>query len=443
MRGKLNFLERVMNKPNLKIKYADLWGLREEKYKFLDNGDIKSTEWQKLEPKEPNYFFVPKDIKGKEDYDNFVSIKEIFEDYNAGIATGKDDVLTDFNKSELIQKMSMSDDQVFKIAMSQKNIDEDLINRWVSELKKKEVNDQVKEYNYRPFDKRWVIYNPIILQRARKKIMDNFLKQNMGLCVTKQLSTNSFYHALVTDSLMDRCFVSLNTREVTYVFPLFTYGETDSQGNLFNGSRDDVSNPNFTKEFKDFIYKNDLSQITPENIFYYIYAILYSNSYRKKYQEFLKIDFPRIPFTKNLTLFQRFAKLGKQLVDLHLLKSAVLDKPIAKFVGQGDNIVQAINYETGVPNIPKLEHQTFLEPTGVIEINETQLFTSIVPDVWNYYIGGYQVLNKWLKDRKGRALSSEDIKHYCQIVTALTKTIEIQKEIDRLYPDVEKSLVEY
>lgn len=435
-----------------KIKYNDLLGLREAKYDFLDSHDIKNTDWQELELKEPNYFFIPKDIKGEEDYNNFVSAKEIFGVYNAGIATGKDDVLTAFNKSELTQKMYVSDDQVFKMAMRQKNIDEDLINKWVWELKNKDVDCQIKEYNYRPFDKRWVIYNTNILQRARKNLMDNFLKRNLGLCITKQLSTNAFYHTLVTDSLTDRCFVSLNTREVTYIFPLFIYGESNNQ-NLFENGQSNISNQNFTKEFIDFIYKDDLSQILPEDIFYYIYAILYSNTYRQKYNEFLKIDFPRIPFTKNLKLFQRFAELGKQLIDLHLLKSADLNNPVTKFYGQGNDtagVSKFVDSDEAVEfhdilvatHWPQSGGKPNFKSKGIVIINdEKQFFGPVSKEIWNYYIGGYQVLNKWLKDRKGRILSTEEIKTYCKIATAIHHTILIQKEIDKLYPEVEKNLL--
>lgn len=429
------------------IKYFDLYGLRKEKYDFLENHDVKNTDWQGLEPKESNYFFVPKDIKGEEDYNNLISIKEIFGKYNAGIATGKDDVLVALGKNELVQRISIQDEEIFRITMRQQGVKDSLIEQWLKELKDREVEGQIKEYNYRPFDKRWTIYNKRMLQRSRSEIMDNFLKPNLGLCMTKQLSTDNFYHAFATDCLADRCFVSLNTREVTYIFPLLTYGETDNQGKLFEGSRDDVLHQNFTKEFKDYIYKDGLSQISPENIFNYIYAVLYSNIYREKYKEFLKIDFPKIPFTKNIELFQKLSKLGKKLVDFHLLKSAELDNPISKFEGDGENTIDNIRYlpmkiSSGsvVPGKP-IKFPPTTDVGGLVRINDNQFFTNIYENIWNYYIGGYQVLNKWLKDRKGRILSSEEIKTYCRIATAIHHTILIQKEIDKLYTEVEKSLI--
>jgi len=185
--------------------------------------------------------------------------------------------------------------------------------------------------------------------------------------------------------------------------------------------------------------KNDMNNIAPEEIFYYIYAVLYSNTYRKKYAEFLKIDFPRVPFTKDYKVFSSMAEYGKRLVDLHLLKAQELDPPVAKFQGKGSDKVEKVKYEP--------VGQTFVSDTKEslprVYINNDQYFEGVKQEVWEYQIGGYQVCDKWLKDRKGRRLLLDDIKHYCNVVTALKKTIEIQKAIDNVYPEVEKETVEF
>jgi predicted helicase len=165
----------------------------------------------------------------------------------------------------------------------------------------------------------------------------------------------------------------------------------------------------------------------PEEIFYYIYAILYSNTYRTKYAEFLKIDFPRIPFTQDYALFTSMAEHGKKLVDLHLLKTPELDSPAAKYEGKGNDRVEKLIYEG---------------KEGRVYINETQYFEGITEEVWQYQIGGYQVLSKWLKDRKGRVLTLDDTKHYSKVAISLKKTIEVQKTIDELYPEIEKETIE-
>lgn len=168
--------------------------------------------------------------------------------------------------------------------------------------------------------------------------------------------------------------------------------------------------------------------VTPEEIFFYIYAVLYAPTYRSKYAEFLKIDFPRVPFTRNRELFTKAADLGRRLVDLHLLKSSELDPPIVRFPVKGNNSVERPRYNSS-------ERKVY--------INSDQYFEGIAPPVWQYQVGGYQVLDKWLKDRKGRRLSLDEIRHYCHVVTALAKTISLQTEIDQLYPQLEQVLVHF
>jgi REP element-mobilizing transposase RayT len=184
----------------------------------------------------------------------------------------------------------------------------------------------------------------------------------------------------------------------------------------------------FLSDLSDLSDHEDKQECLSYQVFCYIYAILYSNIYRTEYAEFLKIDFPRIPFTKDYNLFSKMGECGKRLVDLHLLKSSELDPPVAKFQGKGDDKVEKLRYD---------------EKERRVYINPNQYFEGIIKDVQQYQIGGYQVCDKWLKDRKGRTLSLDDIKHYCKVVTSLSNTIEIQKAIDDIYPEVEKETVEF
>jgi predicted helicase len=165
--------------------------------------------------------------------------------------------------------------------------------------------------------------------------------------------------------------------------------------------------------------------------------VLYSNTYRTKYAEFLKIDFPRIPFTNDYDVFVKMSALGKRLVDLHLLQSSELDPPIAKFQGAGDSAVNkvALNLMKRISDYKGLN-----ERGNRVYINDTQYFEGVTKEVFEYQIGGYQVLSKWLKDRKGRYMTLEDSIAYSKIATSISKTIEIQKEINLLYPSVETSI---
>ncbi|MBI4680236.1 MAG: hypothetical protein HY753_03235 [Nitrospirae bacterium] len=198
-----------------------------------------------------------------------------------------------------------------------------------------------------------------------------------------------------------------------------------------------------------FLISSNPTTPSPEEVFYYIYAVLYTETYRTRYAEFLKIDFPRVPFTKDYKLFKKMSEYGNRLVNFHLLKSSELDSPIARFQGKGDNRVEKPRYEISrkSPLSPLCQRgESKQNPTlvkggeggfGCVYINKEQYFEGISQEVWNYQIGGYQVCDKWLKDRKGRVLSLDEIQTYCRIVTAINKTIEIQKVIDNLYVTIE------
>ena len=208
-------------------------------------------------------------------------------------------------------------------------------------------------------------------------------------------------------------------------FPVYLYPDAGKK-DMFSHLESREREPNLSPKLVEALGEAYGGEPAPEAIFYYIYAILYANSYRSKYAEFLKIDFPRVPFTKDYDLFLKIGELGKRLVDLHLMRSAELDDPVARFQGIGDNKVEK-------PNHNGKEKRAY--------INKTQYFEGVEEDVWQYQIGGYQVAQKWLKDRKGRPLSLDDIKHYCKVVTALNKTTEVQQQIGALYPEVEKETV--
>lgn len=417
----------MKNVRQSKIKYFDLWGLRKEKYKFLETHDIKNTKWEKLRLQEPYCFFIPKDFRQEENYNKFISLKEIFERFNAGIATGKDEVLVDFNRDSLIRKLSITDRNLFENSMKDYKVEDELINRWYRELKEKDLEFQIKTYSYRPFDKRFLVYNYRILQRARKDIMDNFLDKNLGLCTIKQFKLSNqkyFGFALPSENLTCRDLITNHT----YVFPLFIYSN-DDKNNLFG--KKSVQQVNFSKKFWEKFKGTFIKTPDPWKIFYYIYAVLYSNNYRQKYNEFLRIDFPKIPFTKDEKLFYKIAKLGKELVDLHLLKSEKLNKLLAKFPVSTGNILTD----------GKIEKREYKLDEKRIYINDEQYFEEVKSEVWNYYIGGYQVLDKWLKDRINTKLSPKDVNHYLKVITAIKHTIDLQKEIDKIYPEIEKNLI--
>jgi len=438
-----------------KIKYFDLYGLRKEKYKFLESHNVKNTKWQSLEVgkfdeeflktrwskkyKNGFCFFSPKMAGYIIKYGNFFGVDEIFNKYNAGIATGKDDVLVDFNKQNLITRLSIKDKKLFEITMQNYGVKKDLIEKWYEELKSIDIDNEIQDYNYRVFDKRKVIYNNIILQRSRKSLMNSLIKDNISLISTKILSSDKFQHIFISDCIGDRCYISNRGREANYYFPLYLYQQQKTEP-IFNGQKqldligkqskldEQKKNKisNIKKEILELLKIKYKKAVKPEEVFNYIYAILYSNKYRQKYQEFLKIDFPRVPFTADYKLFKELSGLGKELIDLHLLKSKKLNKTVAKFEGIGLNEVKKREYD-------KKEKKLY--------INDQQYFAGIEIEVWEYYIGGYQVLDKWIKDRVGRNLSREEAEYYLKVITSLQNTIELQKEVDKLYAKVERGLI--
>jgi len=210
-----------------------------------------------------------------------------------------------------------------------------------------------------------------------------------------------------------------------YLFPLYLYTEKNKK-DLFTQHQAEKE-PNIPTAIFEKLQSVYGEKPSPEEILYYIYGVLYSNIYRETYAEFLKIDFPRVPFTADYDLFKKMGELGKQLAELHLLKSPALDPPVAKYQGSGTN--------------DRIEKITYKEDEQRIYINEDKYFEGVAPEVWNYYIGGYQVLQKYLKERKGRNM--DDAPRYCRIVTALSKTIELQKQIDGIYPETEIDLVQF
>ena len=260
---------------------------------------------------------------------------------------------------------------------------------------------------------------------GRPEFMRHMLEENISLCFMRQFSGNIPYsHFLITEHMVDnRTFFS--SKGIIQQAPLYVYPDKNKK-DLFNQHQNEKE-PNIPAAIFEKLQSVYRQKPSPEDILYYIYGVFYSNIYRTTYAEFLKIDFPRVPFTADYELFKKLGEMGKKLADLHLLKSPALDPPVAKFQGSGTkDRIEKINYK---------------EDEQRIYINKDKYFEGITAEVWNYHIGGYQVLQKDLKDRKGRNM--DDAPRYCRIVTALSKTIEIQEQIDKIYPEVEKELVQF
>jgi len=438
------FIKKREEQKETKIHYSEIWGLRENKRDWLSKNDVKTATWRKLSPKSEFYLFIPRDERQLEAYENYPKMTEIFPLNSVGIVTSRDSFVIDFDKEALKQRIRMFRDENMPDEIVRQTFNLKDKDNWKLKIAREKVRkednweDSIINILYRPFDIQWIFYHHEMIERSRTEVMRHMIEENLGLITNRQVN-GEFRHILCSSMVINDCTVSSETRERSYLFPLYICPDTDNSPNhvrdinrttmmIFEPAEAyRAKKPNINQAFIDFLTKTYTKMAKPEKIFYYIYAVLYSNIYRTKYAEFLKIDFPRIPFTKDYELFSKMADYGQRLVDLHLLKSKDIDQPIAKFQGKGDERVDKLRFD---------------EKEKSVYINQSQYFGGVTKEVWEYQIGGYQVCSKWLKDRKKKLLSLNDIKHYCKIVTSLQKTIEVQKAIDDIYPEVEKETVE-
>jgi predicted helicase len=457
-----------------KVFHYDLFGKRELKYDFLNENSVKKIEWNNLDYAEPNYYYVKKDFTGDNEYEKGFKIDELFLTSNTGIETGRDDFFIDWNQELLNNKVKNVFEnknninllEQFKIIDSSSfRVKEKLLN---SEFDKKNI----LKIMYRPFDIRYTYYDFNLQRRASYNTVKHLMKENLALTTCRQQSTFDFQHILVSNCITERCTVSLQTKETGYVFPLYLYPDTaNPMLDATSSSRDAIHRvsteepnrkPNLNMDIVNeiagklglafiddgMVIDNNAvvgngrdRSLRPIDLLDYIYAVLHSPTYRETYKEFLKIDFPRIPYP-SISTFWQLVKLGGELRQIHLLESDVVNTYITSYPVDGDNVVGKISYVTDIASNSKdamnrvsTEKSSIENPQssfGNVFINDKQYFANVPEVAWNFYIGGYQPAQKWLKDRKDRALGYEDILHYQKIIVALTETDRIMKEIDEV-----------
>ena len=426
------FIKKKGEKQSNKVYHSELWGLRDNKYEWLRENDISTTQWTEIFPKSEFYLFIPRDESLLKKYEKFLKINDIFPVNSVGIVTARDNLTIKWSPDEVWTTVLNFSKMDPKFAREAYNLGKDARD-WKVELAQKDLiesgldKSKVVPILYRPFDIRYTYYTGRsrgFICRPRPEVMKHMMRENLGLITVRQVAEGIFNHAFVTDSIIESR-ITLSNKGVGFILPLYFYPSSDKKGLFVKDEEMGKRKPNISSKVLQALSEAYGKQPSPEEIFYYIYAVLYSNIYRQKYAEFLKMDFPRVPFTNNYSLFTKMAEYGNKLVELHLLKSPELELPSLKFQGDGDNQVEKVRYEN-----------------NRVYINQSQYFEGIPENVWEYQIGGYQVCDKWLKERKGRKLSLEDIKHFCKIVAALEKTLAVQKEIDEIYSQVEESLFE-
>jgi predicted helicase len=441
-----------------KVQRNDLYGKRNKKYEWLENHRLQQNGYEELKPQSQFYFFKKQNYKLNESYQKFIPVNELFPVNSAGIVTARDHFTIHWKKKEVWRIINQFKDLPEKEARTLFGLGEDTRD-WKVTLAQEDINqsgpskDQVVPVLYRPFDERFTYYTGNSRGfhcMPRGKVMQHMLTEdNLALNFVRQCKAgNTWQHALISNSVTESCYISSQTSEICYASPLYLYSNAENGNGGGNGQKSGgtmmmvfdeekeyrTRKPNINKEFYALLENIYGERPSPEKIMNYTYAVLYAPEYRKKYAELLKSDFPRIPFTQNYELFDELTEHGKGLINLHLMNSDKLNQPIAKFQGKGNFVVAK----------PKKVGRNYQPDEERVYINkDEQYFEGIPAEVWEYKIGGYQVLDKWLYERRERKLSNEDIQHYCKIVTALSLTLELQQQIDTLYVGVEEDAMDW
>lgn len=362
------------------IYHFDVYGTRDIKYMFLNNNTLQDIAFQSVAVGEPEYFFIKQDFSVKNEFYAGISIGDLFSLYTVGVQSGNDNKLVNQNSN------------VFPTN--------------IASLGAKYDAEKVHTYDYRPFDRQYVYYDDNLIDRSRIKVMQHMISDsNIAIISAKTNRQISLGYFFITDSLVDRHILD-TAGDSTYAFPLYRYNPdygTRTVNIIENEASKLLSSINM-------MYTDDMAL----QLFDYIYAVLHSTKYREKYKEFLKIDFPRVPYPTDQETFWKLVEIGGKLRECHLMQTE-FDTAAYSFIGDGTNEVVKPEYKN-----------------GRVYISKTQYFDNVPQAQWEQYIGGYQPLQKWLKDRKKTMLSAEDIEHYKKIIAALKLTEELMAEIDQV-----------
>ena len=390
-----------------RVHYAELFGSRESKYSALAT-DFAAVPWRDLAPVDRYWFFIPKDLSLLKVYDQGISVVDLFPLYNSGIQTKNDDLVVSFSEKR-VEMLIKDFETLTELQIREKyNLPKEdrvwNLSTAMSDLATNTPN--IVSYSYRPFDSRFTAYTGMsqaFMGRSRDSVMRHFRQRNnVGFVFCRTYSATDFHHFFVTNAISDIHLIS----DQSYICPLYVYKEY--YGNM---QKELNLNPEIVKKIEASLGEKP----APEELFNYLYAVLHSPSYRERYQELLEIDFPRIPYPTDAAAFHALAALGAQLVAIHVMKDFDEAGDVS-FEDGGDRVVGKVEWKD-----------------GDVFVNKKSCFTGVERETFDQYIGGYQPLQKWLKDRKGRALSDDDISHWKRIVRALRRTAELMAEIDRVW----------
>ena len=389
-----------------RLHHYDLYGKKRVKREFLNSHSLTSVAWTDLTPVAPDYFFVPKDFTMQEEYERGFRIDQLFKHYNSGVQSKRDELNIFFNDEE--RKAVLRDFKAGNLISLHTKYNLGTTSGWnaTSAIEDIQANPVLTtEINYRPFDTRFTNYtgkSSGMMGRPRHKTNKHFIgKDNLALVTCKQQSSFPFQHVFVTRLISDLNSISAQSKEQSYVFPLYVY---DNDGNRM---------VNFNREVVGQISVD----ADPQTIFDYVYAVLHHSHYRSRYKELLRLGFPRIPYPKSQEQMEAFAAIGHDLRQLHLLENIPtgINALGISYVGQGNDVVDDYEWHD-----------------NTVWINNDNGFQGIAENVWSFYIGGYQPMQKWLQYRRKRRLTSDEVIHYERMAYAIRESINLIKKLDEL-----------
>ncbi|HTQ78810.1 MAG TPA: type ISP restriction/modification enzyme [Thermoanaerobaculia bacterium] len=402
---------------------ADLYGRRTEKLSWLDEHAQQTTAWQPLAPRAPHYFFVSEDAALAADYQRGEPLPAIFPRYSAGVVTARDAFVLAFDRAELVERLRLLRSAQWRVLPAEWGLEDrggfelERARRAAREDTKWE--ERFTEILYRPFDVRHLFFADYLVARPRSRLMRHMRVPapgaaggNVGLVCPAQCKEEP--GALVTDRLAGHKAVS--AYDVNSLFPLYLYNE------LFTERTPNLA-PGLLRRLGDAHGREP----SPEELLAYVYAVLYSRTYRQRFGGPLRRGFPRIPLTAEASRFADLARWGAELVELHLGRAAALASPRSHLEPRG----------SGRLGLGKRVLRDYRPAEERVYINaEGQFFDGISPQVWAYRVGGYQVLDRWLASRAGRILGQAEQEAFFRTVTALERTLEIERRIDEVYPEM-------
>jgi predicted helicase len=428
---------------NCRVYYSSMEGSKTNKLKQLEKfkeGNIKAIKWERVFPGEEFYLYIP--VKRVDIYQKFIKLTDIFPVHSVGIVTARDKLTIKSSEDEVYKTIEIFSEIDAAVAGKIFKLRDDTRDWKVIEAQKDIIESDIDRKKivpilYRPFDIRYTYYTGKsrgFICMPRPEVMPNMLRNNIGLVTVRQVPGGVFSHCFVSGTIIESR-ITTNQKGIAYIFPLYIYlYKGKAKIRLFNYLHNEEfisSHPNIHPTIFNLLrQKAGFDPLpSPGQIFYYIYAILHSGIYREKYRDHLKIDFPRIPFCSDFDLFLKLSGIGDRLASVHLMKSPELLRTFSKYEVIGSDLVDRALFDPAQGG-----------GDGRVYINETQYFSNISRKLWEYEVCGYQVLKKWLLDRKKKLLTPGDIHHYIKICRAIQLTIQYQEKIDVLYDQLEKSI---